>query len=257
MKKILSFSAILATVVLLGAGCNINGQITPVTSDNTSTTPPGENAVTETAGTQSENTQNTNSNNNTTTTNTATSITYTNPAHHFTLTLPATWTGYTVKTTENDEGGTSVWFGLPGWDDMFVVSVYPTELTIHPNTRYYGTDGQVYYYGSQSQYIKIDSLQPRWDEIGTILNSFTVANLTTPTAETTSPITYTNPEFHFTLTLPATWTGYTVKTTENDEGGTSVWFGFTGWDDILAVSVYPTKLSEHPNTRYYGTDGQV
>jgi len=177
MKKILSFSAILATVVLLGAGCNINGQITPVTSDNTSTTPPGENAVTETAGTQSENTQNTNSNNNTTTTNTATSITYTNPAHHFTLTLPATWTGYTVKTTENDEGGTSVWFGFTGWDDILAVSVYPTKLSEHPNTRYYGTDGQVYYYGAQSQYIKIDSLEARWNDASQILSSFDVANL--------------------------------------------------------------------------------
>lgn len=245
MKKILSLSAILATVVLLGAGCNINGQTTPTTSDNTSTTPTGETVVTETDVTQPAD--------NNIDTNTTNQLTYTNSEFHFSLSLPATWEGYTTKTTENAEGGKTVWFGFTGWDDILAISIYPTEVNPHSNMRYFGTDNQVYYYGSSAQYIKVPSLEARWKENKQIMDTFSVANLNAPG----NPINYINPEFHFTLQLPGTWQGYTTKTTENAQGGKTVWFGFENWDDILAISIYPTKMEDHPNMRYYGTDGEV
>jgi len=186
----------LATVVLLGAGCNINGQITPITPNNTSTSSTEETNTTTTGSTQSENTQPVNSDS--TTTNTASPITYTNQEFHFSLTLPATWAGYTAKTTENKEGGKSIWFGFAGWDNILSIGVYPTEID-NANTKYYGTDGQVYYYGGQSQYIKIDSLQPRWDEASGILNSFTVANLTNGTENWK---VYANTDYNFQIKYP-------------------------------------------------------
>ena|SRR3989339_621062 len=198
MKKIISLSAILATVVLLGAGCNININETPTTPPATNNNVPVSETTTNTA---------TENNNNTTvvetttveTTTQTTNLTYTNPEFHFSLTLPATWAGYTTKTTENDEGGKTVWFGFAGWDDIFAISIHPTELEYYTNSRYLGTNGQVYYYGGMAQYIKIEALQPRWNEVSQIISTFSVANLTNGT-ETWK--TYKNTDYNFQVKYP-------------------------------------------------------
>ena len=195
MKKILSLSAILATVVLLGAGCNVNE--TPTTPPATNNNVPVSETTTNTA---------TENNNNTTvvetttveTTTQTTNLTYTNPEFHFSLTLPATWTGYTTKTTENDLGGKTVWFGFTSWDDIFAISVYPTEIN-EPNTRYLGTNGQVYYYGATSQAVLVATLADRRNEVSQIINTFSVANLTNGT-ETWK--TYKNTDYNFQVKYP-------------------------------------------------------
>ncbi|MDD2656030.1 MAG: hypothetical protein PHQ18_00450 [Patescibacteria group bacterium] len=201
MKKIISLGSVLATVVLLGAGCNININETPTTPPATNNNVPVSETTTNTA---TENTNNTTVVETTTveTTTQTNSITYTNPEFHFSLTLPATWTGYTTKTTENTEGGKTVWFGFAGWDEMFTISIHPTEVNPHPNMRYFGTDGQVYYYGGQSQYIKIESLDARWREISTIMDSFTVANLTNGTENWK---VYANTDYNFQIKYPTTY----------------------------------------------------
>jgi hypothetical protein len=191
--KNLMNGGILATVVLLGAGCNINiNDNTPNTS-NSNETPISE--VTET-NTPTEVKQN-----NTETTVASNPISYTNPEFHFSLKLPATWTGYITKTTENDFGGKTVWFGLPGWDDIFAINVNPTEIT-EANTIYFGTDGQIYYYGNSAQYIKVSSLEARWSESRKIMDTFNVANLNDGTQGWEM---YSNVNYNFKLKYPTTY----------------------------------------------------
>ncbi|MFA7244689.1 MAG: hypothetical protein WC070_00735 [Candidatus Magasanikbacteria bacterium] len=237
MKKIISLGSVLATVVLLGAGCNVNintpANTTP-TDNTTATTEQADDTSNETSN--QNNTETTTQNTNT---NTVTNpITYTNPEFHFSLTLPATWTGYTTKTTENDLGGKTVWIGLSDWDDMFAISVYPTEVNPHPNMRYFGTNGQVYYYGGQSQYIKIESLDARWREISTIMDSFTVANLDDGTQ---SWQTYSNATHNFTIKYPTTyktavdtaaWTNSVVNFIETAPGAQSYRAVISVWNSL-------------------------
>lgn len=74
--------------------------------------------------------------------------------------------------------------------------------------------------------------------------------------EPQAKLIYTDPIYGFSLELPATWKGYVTKRKNFDVGGSAVYFGFTNWDDIFAISIAPVYEADPANAKYLGTDGK-